>query len=134
MAFQAADLRDLDPPAADLVLLVDVLHFLPHASQDALLRRLGRALPPGARMLIREVDASSGAAYRKAALREIASLLLPGRPHHVVHYRRVEDLRNALAAAGFEARDRSTRTTAARGRVLLEAVRRPTLAPRGDAS
>ncbi len=130
VSFEACDLRDFDPPPADLALLVDVLHYLPHSSQDALLRRLGRSMPPGARVLIREVDAASGARFWRAAIREALSVLLPGRPHHVVHYRRAADLVNALVASGFAPLDRSTRSNAARGRVFFEAVRRPAGVPR----
>ena len=53
----------------------------------------------------------------------------PGRPHRRTHYRRAHDLRNALVAAGFEVRDRSTVHMTPRARVLLEAVRKPGAAP-----
>jgi O-methyltransferase involved in polyketide biosynthesis len=56
---QTVDLRDFDPPAADVVVINDVLRFLPFTSQDALLRRLARALPPGARVFVREKDAGA---------------------------------------------------------------------------
>mgnify|MGYP001765334142 CR=1 FL=1 len=130
LSFQACDFRDFDPPPADLVLLVDVLHYLPHSSQDALLRRLGRAMPPGGRILLREVDASARARFWRAAIRDALSAFLPGRPHHVAHFRRAADLANALVASGFSPLDRSSRSTAARGKVLFEAVRRPAAAQR----
>jgi uncharacterized protein (DUF2062 family)/2-polyprenyl-3-methyl-5-hydroxy-6-metoxy-1,4-benzoquinol methylase len=123
--FTTADLRDFDPPAADLVLLLSVLRYLPHPSQDALLRRLARALQPGARMLVRELDASAGWRFRGAALFDQLASLLPGKPRRRFGYRRAQDLRNALAAAGFEVHDRSTIHGAKRARVLFEAVRRP---------
>lgn len=127
--FVEADLRDFDPPAADLVLLCNVLRFLPLASQDALLRRLARALPPGARVIVREVDASRGGTFRTAQIKDLLAALVPGRPHRRTYYRRAQDLRNALAAAGFDVRDRSTVHTTPRARVLLEAVRKPVAAP-----
>ncbi len=130
--FQTADLRDLDPPAADLVLLLNVLRYLPPTSQDALLRRLGRALPPGARVVIREMDAEAGWAFRRAAIGSALASLIPGRTHHRPRgYRRGSDLRNALIAAGFDVRDRTTLHATSRGRVLLEAIRRAAIAPRG---
>jgi uncharacterized protein (DUF2062 family)/2-polyprenyl-3-methyl-5-hydroxy-6-metoxy-1,4-benzoquinol methylase len=131
VSFLAADLRDFDPPPADLVLLVDVLRRLPLSSQDALLRRLGRALPPGATLMVREVDAAAGARFRWTAILEFLSALLPGRPHHHPGYRRASDLRNALVAAGFDVRDRTTLRSSSRALVLLEAVRRPREVPRG---
>jgi trans-aconitate methyltransferase len=131
--FIEADLRDFDPPAADLVLLTNVLRFLPLASQDALLRRLGKALPAGARLIVREVDAARGSAFRVAQAKDLLAALAPGRPIRRVHYRRAGDLRNALLAAGFEVRDRSTVHTTPRARVLLEAIRKPgTMVPAGS--
>jgi SAM-dependent methyltransferase len=129
--FVCGDLRDFDPPAADFILLVDALRYLPLSSQDALLRRLGRAVPPGATMLVREVDAAAGWRFRWTAILDLLSVILPGRPHHPLHYRRAPDLRNALVAAGFDVRDRTTLRFTSRAVVLLEAVRRPAAAPRG---
>lgn len=56
-SFALADLGTLEPPAADTVLLIDVLHYLPLAEQDALLEAAARALAPGGRLLVRELDA-----------------------------------------------------------------------------
>jgi len=98
-----ADLRDFDPPPADVVLVINVLRFLPLASQDALLRRLGKALPPGARVFVREVDAARGSAFRAAQVKDLLAALAPSRPHRRTYYRRAQDLRNALVAAGYTA-------------------------------
>jgi len=127
--FVEADLRDFDPPPADVVLVINVLRFLPLASQDALLRRLGKALPPGARVFVREVDAARGSAFRAAQVKDLLAALAPSRPHRRTYYRRAQDLRNALVAAGFDVRDRSTLHTTPRARVLLEAVRKPGALP-----
>lgn len=126
--FVQADLRDYDPPPADFVLLLNVLRFLPAASQDALLRRVGRAIHPGARLWIREIDAGAGWRFYAAAVPDLLARLLPGR-HRAIGWRRAGDLRNALVAAGFEVRDRTTLHGGSRGRVLLEAVRRPAAVP-----
>ena len=133
-SFATTDLRDFDPPAADIVLLVDVLRYLPLSAQDALLRRLGRVLSPGSTLLVREVDAAAGARFRWTAILGFLSLFLPGRPHHRFSYRRASDLRNALLASGFDVRDRTTVRSARRSVVYLEAVRRPAAVPRGPAS
>jgi len=127
--FIAADLRDYDPPPADVVLLLDVLRFLPRSSQDALLRRVGRAVRPGARLFVRELDRAAGWRFYPAAVGDILKGLVPGgaRP---TGWRRAADLKNALIAAGFDVYDRTTLHGGSRGRVLLEAVRRPTAVPR----
>ena len=55
--FRLADVRPSDVTPADTILLVDVLHYLPLAEQDALLAAAARALAPGGRLLVRELDA-----------------------------------------------------------------------------
>lgn len=122
---QAVDLRDFDPPAADVIVANDVLRYLPFTAQDALLRRLARALPPGARMFVREKDAAGGWRFRWAAFQDAWKSLVPGHPRLGVHYRRAGDLRNALLAAGFSVKDRTMVRSASPAWVLLEAVRRP---------
>ena len=124
-AVQTFDLRDFDPPAADVVVVNDVLRFLPFTAQDALLRRLARALPPGARLFVREKDAAGGWRFRWAAIWDALKIAVPGHPRHGTHYRRAGDLRNALLAAGFGVRDRAVVRAASPAWVLLEAVRRP---------
>jgi hypothetical protein len=124
-AVQTLDLRDFDPPSADVVVVNDVLRFLPFTSQDALLRRLARALPPGARLFVREKDAAGGWRFTWAAFLDAGQMIVPGHPRHGTHYRRAGDLRNALLAAGFTVRDRTVARSSSPAWVLLEAVRRP---------
>lgn len=125
VSFVTADLRDFDPPPADLVLVFNTLRYLPPAAQDALLRRLGKALSPGARVLVRGIDADAGWRASVAVFRDGFGLWLPGRTRLGIHARRLSDVRNALVAAGFEVKDRSTFHGASRARFLLEAIRRP---------
>jgi uncharacterized protein (DUF2062 family) len=127
---QTVDLRDFDPPAADVVLINDVLRFLPVSAQDALLRRLAKALPPGARVFVREKDAGGGFWFVVATIRDAASILVPGRPKHGTHYRRASDLRNALVAAGFAVTDRTMPRSASPAWTMVEALRRPAPATR----
>lgn len=59
--FREADLTPNDATEADTILLVDVLHYLPLTEQDALLRAAAKALRPGGRLLVRELDADPSA-------------------------------------------------------------------------
>jgi uncharacterized protein (DUF2062 family)/2-polyprenyl-3-methyl-5-hydroxy-6-metoxy-1,4-benzoquinol methylase len=129
-SLQTMDLRDFDPPAADVVILNDVLRYLPFTAQDALLRRLARAMPPGARIFAREKDAGRGIRFRLLAFRDALSILVPGRPRHGHHYRRAEDLRNALVAAGFGVVDRTILRGTSPAWMVVEAVRRPAAVPK----
>lgn len=54
--FEVAEIAALSLAPADTVLLIDVLHYLPRAEQDALLREAAAALAPGGRILVRELD------------------------------------------------------------------------------
>jgi uncharacterized protein (DUF2062 family)/2-polyprenyl-3-methyl-5-hydroxy-6-metoxy-1,4-benzoquinol methylase len=55
-SFELGDLGTFSFPRCDTILLVDVLHYLPAAAQDELLLRSARALEPGGRLLLRDVD------------------------------------------------------------------------------
>jgi len=59
--FRVADVARADLPPADTILLIDVLHYLPLAEQDALLLAAARALLPGGRILVRELDGDPSA-------------------------------------------------------------------------
>lgn len=54
-----ADMRTADFASADIVVLLDVLHYLGIADQDAVLARVRTALPDGGRLVLRVGDASS---------------------------------------------------------------------------
>ena len=55
--FFVADLSAITLTSADTILLIDVLHYLPLAEQDTLLGAAARALTPGGRIFVRELDA-----------------------------------------------------------------------------
>jgi len=59
--FRVADVARAPLPRADTILLIDVLHYLPLAEQDALLSAAVRALAPGGRLLVRELDGDPSA-------------------------------------------------------------------------
>ena len=59
--FQVADVAHAELPTADTILLIDVLHYLPIAEQDALLTTAAKALTPGGRLLVRELDGDPSA-------------------------------------------------------------------------
>jgi uncharacterized protein (DUF2062 family)/SAM-dependent methyltransferase len=59
--FRVGDLAHSELPLADTILLIDVLHYLPVAEQDALLKAAAGALAPGGRLLVRELNADPSA-------------------------------------------------------------------------
>jgi SAM-dependent methyltransferase len=58
--FSVSDAREAELPAADTVLLVDVLHYFSPDEQDAILDRAAEAVRPGGRLVVREADPSRG--------------------------------------------------------------------------
>lgn len=61
--FVVADMREVALPACDLVVILDVLHYVNHAAQAALLERVRDALHPRGRLLLRIGDASRRRGY-----------------------------------------------------------------------
>lgn len=61
--FSCADMRQARLPPADLVLIFDVLHYVDHAGQAALLARVRDALAPRGRLLLRVGDATHKAGF-----------------------------------------------------------------------
>jgi len=57
---EAADLAVYEPPAAEIILLLDVLHCLKPDAQERLLKRISNSLRSGGSILIREPDAAMG--------------------------------------------------------------------------
>ena len=91
-----ADLATAPLPASDLVLLFDVLHYLPAASQDALLDRVRSAMRPGARLYIREADAGAGGRFAAVRFSERLMAFLRGEGTRPLEYRSAGGWRRAL--------------------------------------
>ena len=61
--FVCADMRTAAFPPSDAVVILDVLHYVTHAEQDEVLRRVHEALVPGGRLLLRVGDAASRSGF-----------------------------------------------------------------------
>lgn len=57
--FVCGDMRTAPLPACDLVVILDVLHYVDHAAQERLLGRVREALWPRGRLLLRVGDAAN---------------------------------------------------------------------------
>lgn len=62
--FICGDMRSTPFPPVDVVVILDVLHYIDIAEQDAVLARVRAALPPGGRLLLRVGDAASPRGFR----------------------------------------------------------------------
>lgn len=99
--FEQLDLLDLPRRALDTLLLIDVLHYLPLAEQDELLRRAADRVTRG-RIVIRELDA--GSAARSAATRGfewLAKISGYNRGRAGRHYRPAQEIVRQLTSSGF---------------------------------
>ena len=98
---ETADLRTAELPQADAILLLDVLHYLPAADQEALLARTAAALAPGGVLLIRDADADAGWRFTATRIQERFSSLLRGHPRQRFHYRSAAEWRRLLEELGL---------------------------------
>jgi 2-polyprenyl-3-methyl-5-hydroxy-6-metoxy-1,4-benzoquinol methylase len=99
--FETQDLLEFREREVDTLLLIDVLHYLTLAEQDALLRRAAGCVTRG-RIVIRELDASNAA--RSSVTRGfewLAKISGYNRGRAGRHYRPAHEIVNQLTLAGF---------------------------------
>jgi SAM-dependent methyltransferase len=99
---EQGDIRFADFGRADVVVILDVLHYLDYADQDAVLARVRAALPPGGRLLLRVGDAARGMAFRISTWVDRLVMLARGHGCVRLHCRPLAAWREALSARGFE--------------------------------
>jgi SAM-dependent methyltransferase len=102
--FLISDARVAPIPRCRAALLVDVLHGLPIAEQDALVRRAARALEPGGALLVREVDRAIRPRWRYAlvALEERLATLTGWSGGGGPWFRPIDELAAIARAEGLE--------------------------------
>lgn len=82
-----ADLRNAEIPPARVILLLDVLHYLPAVAQEDLLARIAAALEPGGLLLVRDADAAGGWRFTATRLQERLCALARLHWRQRFHYR-----------------------------------------------
>jgi uncharacterized protein (DUF2062 family) len=121
--FETRDLLDLPAQSVDTLLLFDVLHYLPFAEQDELLRRASLSVPRG-RILIRELDAASGARSFATRVGEwFGGALGLHRGRAGRHYRSAAEIVARVTALGFNCDVRGASRGTPFGNVLIVATR-----------
>jgi uncharacterized protein (DUF2062 family)/trans-aconitate methyltransferase len=99
---ETADLRAADYAPADAILILDVLHYLPAADQDAVLAKAVAALQPGGFLLIRDADAGAGWRFTATRFQERLSALFRRHWKQRFHYRSAAEWSASLATLGLE--------------------------------
>ena len=102
--FVCADMCTAALPACDLVVILDVLHYVDHAAQDALLARVRDALLPDGRLLLRVGDAAARRGF--AASQWVDRTVTWARGHRVAPTfgRPLKDWTASLQHLGFTVR------------------------------
>ncbi len=125
--FIAGDLGNMSLPKADTILIVDVLHYLPLAEQDALLRAAATALTPGGRLLIRELNAKPDARSGFTRFTEWWARLTGVNRGRATHYRPASELTGVLEDAGLHCTVQGASERTPFGNVLIVAGGSPSL-------
>jgi uncharacterized protein (DUF2062 family)/SAM-dependent methyltransferase len=106
-SFEVADLADVDGPpfaAADTVLLIDVIHYMTLAEQDALLGRAAEAVRPGGRLIVREADTERGWRSWMTLAEELFFTTLRFNRGARVRFRPAREIAERLGEHGLECR------------------------------
>jgi uncharacterized protein (DUF2062 family) len=120
-----SDVRGYVPADCRAVLFFDVLHLMPAADQEAVLRTMAGVLAPDGVILVREADAASGWMFRAVRWGNRLKAVAFGNWSQTFHFRTRAGWVGMFEAAGFavDARDASMGTPF--GNVMFVLTRRP---------
>lgn len=96
------DICEAEVQGFDTVVLLDVLHYISHAQQDALLDRIQAALAPGGQLIMRVGDARGGWRFRFSRWVDLLVAWRQGLRVRQLVCRPVPEWELALRARGFE--------------------------------
>lgn len=96
-----ADLRDASLPDADVVVLIDVLHYLAPDDQVALLRRVSHCLRGGGVLILRVADTHAGWRFRAGVAADMLGSLMTAGVLLPQHHRPIASWMNLLDELGF---------------------------------
>jgi SAM-dependent methyltransferase len=105
------------------VLLFDVLHLMPAADQDRLLRSISDALAPGGVILVREADAGAGWRFQTVRAGNRLKALIFGRWGQRFHFRSAREWTLWFERAGFHVARRGAGGGTPFGNVLFVLTR-----------
>jgi cyclopropane fatty-acyl-phospholipid synthase-like methyltransferase len=99
--FIASDIRSTEFGRADAIVILDVLHYIGHAEQDAVLRRVRDALLPSGTLLLRIGDAGGGWGFRWSIWVDHTMMFMRGHGYIRLYCRRLSAWKDVLGALGF---------------------------------
>jgi len=95
------DIRHVDYGSVDAIVILDVLHYTDHASQEAVLERARAALAPRGRLLLRVGDAEGGVRFVFSKLVDRIVALARGHRLPRLACRPAREWRSLLTGLGF---------------------------------
>jgi len=98
---ELGDLRAAPLPSSDVIVLMDVLHYLKPDAQESLLARIAQALGPGQLFLTRVGDPSAGFAAALTWTVDQLVAIARGQGMHRFHRRSIADWTAAIERHGF---------------------------------
>ena len=104
--FICGDMRHTSFPAVDAVVILDVLHYIGVAEQDALLTRVRQALPTGGCLLLRIGDTAERKGFRNSQWVDHIVTFIRGHRIRPVFCRTLAQWTQQLESLGFEVQAR----------------------------
>lgn len=99
--FEQGDMCGVDLGQADVVVIMDVLHYVDRVAQDDVLRRVRKALPPHGLLLARVGDAGAGWGFHLSKRVDRMVAFFRGNAPPSLHCRPLADWVRTLEATGF---------------------------------
>ena len=100
--FAAGDIRETEFGQADVIVILDVLHYLAFPEQDAVLERVREALRPSGTLLLRIGDANGGWEFGWSTWVDCAVMFARGHGYVRLYCRRLAEWIDALARLDFQ--------------------------------
>ncbi|MGB0129593.1 MAG: class I SAM-dependent methyltransferase [Rhodocyclaceae bacterium] len=101
IAIRQGDIRSTDFGSADLIAILDVLHYMDYPAQEDVLRRVRAALPVGGRLITRVGDASAGLPFHICDAVDRAATFVRGHRLPHLHCRPLHGWTALLESLGF---------------------------------
>lgn len=98
--FREGDVRTTPFPPADAVLMIDLLHYLPHADQESVLRRSLQCLRPGGLLFLRIGDAAGGLPFHISRRVDLLVARLRGQRPLRLYCRRLDEWQDLIQGLG----------------------------------
>ena len=99
--FECADIREAGFGNADVVVILDVLHYMDYAAQDSVLRRVRTALDPRGLLLLRVGNAAAGLRFRISRWVDHVVTVVRGHRPGPLYCRSVDEWRAVLECLDF---------------------------------